>query len=120
MHAPLRDAQNAVERIIRRLADETITARLAARGRQNAGLRQLRGDLFEILFRNLLPLGNVPQRNHFVFLMRRDVQQHTDGVAPLGGNFHLAHLQYAYCTINNLEKQEFYILPIDIVGVAML
>ena len=77
----LRQAQNAAHGVLLRGLSQAVAAALAPQAFQNLALDQDPDDAFQILFRNLLPLGNAAQRNKFLRLMLRQVDHHPQGIA---------------------------------------
>ena len=70
------------------LAGQTIAAALAAQALEEAVLHQNLEDVFEVFFGDLLPGGDLFQRDIFFRAVLSQIYHHTQRIAPLGGNDH--------------------------------
>ena len=65
---------------------------MPAHGAQKPGLRELKGDLLQILFGYFFALRRILQGHIALALVDGDVQHHAQGIAALGGDFHIGQL----------------------------
>lgn len=86
--------QDLTDGILFRLAGKQIAASRAADGPDQTGPGELSDDLFQIFIGNLLPLGDVPQRDSGSGAVERQIQHQAQGIAPFCGNFHTNPLAF--------------------------
>ena len=84
----LGQTQDLADGIVLWCASQPVAALIAARGAQNVRFAQHGHDLFQIFFRDLLPLRDVLERDIAVALMCCQIEHHAQGVPAFCGYFH--------------------------------
>ena len=85
---PFRQAQNHTDRILRRILHQMISALRSSDALHISRLIQYGDDLFQILFRNLLPCRNILNSDRITRVINRQIQHQSQRIPAFCGNFH--------------------------------
>ena len=86
--AALRQPQNVANRVLIGRIGQLVAALVAAVGSEYFRAVENGNDLLQVFFGNVLPLGDVPQGDETVVLVRRQVKQEPQGAAALWRYLH--------------------------------